>query len=92
MPLFAIELILNEDVLQALVISVELEGDFIKVVAPNLESKDHSCQLQIVCQIIPLVVYQVSECICYHSPPLHQHAAKFDTELIAVRDLGWPLK
>lgn len=83
-PLSIVELLLREDVFQALVISVETDEYFILVVAPNPKSKDHCCQLQIVWWIVPLVDFQLLGCLCYHSIPLHHYTAKSNTWHIIV--------
>lgn len=82
MPLSVVKLLLCEDKLSVVVISVEQEGYSIKVVVPNLESKDHRCQLQIMNQIILLLDFKLSGLVCYHFALLHQDTAKFDIRSI----------
>lgn len=65
-PLYLVELLLLDDVRQALLINVELERHSIQVVVPNPGSKDHKCQLQIMYQIILLMDFQLLGCVCYH--------------------------
>jgi hypothetical protein len=72
-----VQILLGEEVLQALVIGVDVTFVPNQVVPPNLQGMNKSYKFKVMGQVVLLMVLQLLGCISYDSPILHQNIAKF---------------
>lgn len=63
--------VISEHVLQALVVNEMLDGHSTQIVSPYAQSEHDSCKLQVMCQIVLRMDFQLLGCVHNHSAPLH---------------------
>jgi hypothetical protein len=68
-----VKILLSEDVHQSLVISVNLALGSHDVMPPDFPSMNHSCQLEIMCRIVLLMLPQLPRCVSYNMCLLHKN-------------------
>jgi hypothetical protein len=79
-----IKVLLSDDVLQALMISVDLALGSHDVMPPNLQSMNHNYQLEIMCRIVLLMFPQLPRCIGYNMSLLHKNKTQAPLKRVTI--------